>query len=109
MRPIRGVAALAALTFAISSAAKSQTSSHPQTTDPLTAEEAAPPPPAADQIGAEKDLPEGPSPAAAVEAAELAEPDGGLDTLRTAEIAIAAALALLVVGSLTRAYAGRKV
>lgn len=41
--------------------------------------------------------------------AEAMESDSGLDPLRVAEVAIAAALALLVVGSLTLAYARRKV
>jgi hypothetical protein len=62
---------------------------------PLTGDEAAPPPAPADQTEAE--------------ALGLGEPDGGLDPLRAAEFAIAAALAVLLVGSLTLAYAGRKV
>lgn len=52
--------------------------------------------------------PELPMPAANGPAAAIGS-DSGLDPLRVAEVAIAAALALLVVGSLTLAYARRKV
>lgn len=75
---------------------------------PLTGDQATPPPaPAAGRTEVDVAAPEGPSPAAA-EVAELGDPDGGLGALRAAEIAIAAALVVLLAGSLTLAYAGRK-
>ncbi len=60
-------------------------------------------------IGDDATPPPAPDGQTAVEVADLGEPDGGLDPLRAAEFAIAAALAVLLVGSLTLAYARRKV
>jgi len=50
----------------------------------------------------------GQSAPAAAEAQERAESGGGFDPLRAAEIALAAALGLVIVGSFTLALAGRK-
>ncbi len=76
-------------------------------TTPVTGAAAPSPLPAAGQeegeAATELPMTAADGPAAAMES------DGGLDSLRVAEIAIAAALALLVVGSLTLAYARRKV
>ncbi len=74
---------------------------------PLTGDEASSPRASAGRTEADVDALEGPFPAAA-EVVELEDPDGGLVGLRAAEIAIAAALVVLLAGSLILAYVGRE-